>query len=137
MSHSCVKAYYHCIFSTRDRRAFIGPELQLRLFPYIGGIARAERTNAVAVGGTEDHVHLLLELRATAAIAKALQVIKANSSKWVHETYPRLADFAWQQGYGAFTIGASQVERTVKYIGGQKEHHRTQTFQEELLEFLE
>jgi putative transposase len=91
---------------------------------------------ALAIGGVEDHVHLLLSLPSTLALAKALQLIKANSSKWIHETFPDQETFSWQEGYGAFSIGKSQVGATVAYIRNQAEHHRVKTFQEEFLAFL-
>ena len=91
---------------------------------------------ALAIGGVEDHVHLLLSLPSTLAIAKAIQVIKGESSKWIHDTFPQHQKFSWQEGYGAFTIGVSQKGVAVSYIQKQKEHHRKKTFQEEFLSFL-
>lgn len=91
---------------------------------------------ALAVGGIEDHAHLLLSLPTTISIAQAIQQIKGGSSKWIHETFPERRDFAWQEGYSAFSIGVSQVEDTVSYIRSQAEHHRRKTFQEEFLAFL-
>ena len=91
---------------------------------------------ALAVGGADDHVHVLLSLPSTTSIAKAAQEIKALSSKWVHETFPEHKDFAWQQGYGAFSIGVSQIKKTIRYIDTQAEHHRKKTFQEEFVSFL-
>jgi len=88
------------------------------------------------IGGVSDHVHFLVTLPTTFAIAKAVQLIKAGSSAWIHQTFPNLRNFAWQQGYGAFSVSISQVEETVHYIEQQLEHHRTQTFQEEYLAFL-
>src|SRR5438128_1383326 len=112
MAHTYTKVLVHCIFSTKERRKLIRPELQARLFAYLGGIAKTNGMTCLATGGTEDHVHLLLALPSKLAIAKAVQLIKGGSSKWVHETCPDLSGFSWQEGYGAFTIGISQVERT-------------------------
>jgi REP element-mobilizing transposase RayT len=106
------------------------------LFPYLGGIARDNQFATVEVGGVEDHVHLLLALPSTLTIAQAMQYIKGSSSRWIHLTFPELLDFGWQNGYGAFSIGQNQVERTVHYIRNQEEHHRQQTFQDEFLQFL-
>lgn len=92
---------------------------------------------ALAVGGVEDHVHLLLSLPSPLSVAKAMQLIKSGSSKWVHDTFPEQRIFAWQEGYGAFSIGITQVERTVDYIHQQAEHHRVMTSQEEFIEFLQ
>ena len=136
MSHSFTSSLFHCTFSTKDRRPLIVPELQLRLWPYLGGIARKNKFKAIAVGGVEDHVHLLLSLPSTMAIAKAIQLIKGGSSKWIHDEFPEQRDFAWQEGYGAFSIGVSQVPVTVKYIENQAEHHQRMTFQQEFLAFL-
>jgi REP element-mobilizing transposase RayT len=103
----------------------------------MGGIARENKMQALAIGGIEDHIHLLLSLPSTLDIAKAMQSIKGGSSKWVHDTFPQRKDFAWQEGYGAFSIGISQIEDTKRYIANQREHHRTKTFQEEYVAFLE
>jgi REP element-mobilizing transposase RayT len=137
MSHSYVRTLTHVIFSTKERQPQITSDLQERLFPYLNGIARENGFEALAVGGMPDHVHLVLQTPSTMAIAKAVQLVKGASSKWVHDTFPHHAGFAWQEGYGAFSIGASQLARTVAYVRNQAEHHRTRTFQEEYLQFLE
>ena len=136
MTHTYINALYHCVFSTKQRRRFITPTLQERLWPMMGGIAREQGLKALAIGGVEDHVHLLLSLSTTIPIAKAIQLIKGASSKWVHDTFPEHRLFAWQEGYGAFTIGVSQTDVTRTYIRSQPEHHRQTTFQEEFREFL-
>jgi REP element-mobilizing transposase RayT len=92
---------------------------------------------ALAIGGVEDHVHLLLSIPSTLSIAKAMQLIKGSSSKWVHDTFSEHVDFEWQEGYGAFTVGISQVSDTRTYIENQLEHHRTKTYQDEFVAFLE
>ena len=127
----------HCTFSTKERYPFIDSELEFRLWPYIGGIARENRMKALAIGGTLDHLHALLSLPSTMSFAKAVQLIKGGSSKWVHDTFPVCKKFEWQEGYGAFSVSASQVQRTVAYIQAQKEHHRKRTFQEEFLDLLD
>jgi putative transposase len=136
MAHTFTSCLFHCIFSTKERRKSITPELQDRLRPYLGRIARDSNMKALAIGGIDDHVHMLLSLPSTLAIAKAVQILKANSSKWIYETFPQQRGFAWQEGYGAFSIGKSQVPATVKYIESQIEHHRKRTFQEEFLAIL-
>jgi putative transposase len=136
MPHSYTKTLVHCVFSTKDRRQLITADLQDRLHAYLGGIAKTHAMTALAVGGIADHVHLLLSLPATVAVAKAVQLIKGGSSKWVHDTFPLYSEFAWQEGYGAFSIGVAQVERTKQYILEQAEHHRSMSFQEEFLRFL-
>ena len=137
MPHSYTSCLLHCVFSTKERRPQITPDLRERLHHYIGGIARQHNATPLAVGGAEDHVHVLISLPATMAIAKTLQLMKGGSSKWVHDTFPEHRGFAWQQGYGAFSVGVSQAEGTVAYIRGQEEHHRTRTFKEEFIAFLE
>ena len=137
MPHSYVSSYMHCVFSTNGRLRLIDPDLQERLWPYIGGIARENGMKAIAIGGIEDHVHMLLSLPATLSFAKAVQLIKGGSSKWVHEEFPRSKDFGWQEGYGAFSVSRSQIDKTVDYINRQKEHHRKRSFQEEFMELLD
>lgn len=135
--HSFVNCLMHVVFSTKHRQPLITPGLQDRLWPYLGGIARENKMKGLQVGGVADHVHLLLSLPSTLGIAKAVQLIKGNSSKWIHDTFPEHAAFEWQAGYGAFSIGVSGVKDTVAYIENQAEHHRRRAFREELVAFLE
>lgn len=135
MAHSFCSSLFHCVFSTKERRAFITSDFEERLWGYMGGIAR-DKMKALAIGGVADHVHILLSLRSTMAVAKAIQLIKGGSSKWVHDTFPERQDFAWQEGYGAFSVGGSQIDRTKRYIRTQPEHHRRKSFQDEFLGFL-
>jgi REP element-mobilizing transposase RayT len=135
--HAFTSSLYHCVWSTKDRRPVLTPEIQARLWPYLGGTARANKTTALAVGGIADHVHILLSLPATLTISKAIQLLKGNSSKWLHEEFKELRSFSWQEGYGAFTIGMSGVPDTKNYIATQNEHHRKKTFQEEFRSFLD
>ena len=133
---SYVGSYYHCVFSTKERRPLITPGLQERLWPYLGGIARQNEMKAIQIGGVADHVHILLSLPSTLSIAKAMQLIKGGSSKWVHESFPEHRLFGWQVKYGAFSVSVSQLDKTVQYIQCQAEHHRKMTFQEEFLALL-
>jgi putative transposase len=112
------------------------PELQERLFPYMGGIAKTNDMKAIIVGGTENHVHILLSLPAVLSVAKAVQLMKGGSSKWIHDTFPDFQYFAWQEGYGAFSVSQSQIDHTVHYIHNQAEHHRKITFEEEFVALL-
>jgi REP element-mobilizing transposase RayT len=136
MGHTYTSLLFHCVFSTKERRAWIDPELQERLWPYLGGIARENDMTALSIGGVADHVHMLLSLPSNMAVSKAMQLVKGGSSKWVHDTFPERREFKWQDGYGAFSIGLSQVEDTRRYIENQAEHHRKRTFQEEFISFL-
>ena len=128
----------HCVFSTKDRNPLLTPVIRKRLWPYLGGIARKDDMKALAAGGVADHMHLLLSLPTTLSVADAMQLIKGNSSKWLRETYPllRSQDFAWQEGFGAFSIGISGVQRTTLYIKDQEQRHRKKGFREELKGFL-
>jgi putative transposase len=110
--------------------------MQERLHAYLGGMARENGMSALAVGGVGDHVHLLISLPRTISVAKAVQLLKSGSSKWVHENFPGSRNFAWQEGYGAFSIGVSQTATTVRYIKEQAEHHERISFAEELKRFL-
>ena len=107
MSHSFVSNLLHCTFSTKERYPFIDSDLEARLWPYVGGIARENRMTALAIGGTADHLHALLSLPGMMSFAKAVQLIKGGSSKWVHDTFPSQKKFAWQEGYGAFSVSFS------------------------------
>jgi len=133
---SYVSSYFHCVFSTKERRRLITSALRERLWPFLGGIARQNKMKAIEIGGVEDHVHILLSLPATVSIAKALQLIKGGSSKWVHETFAEHRLFGWQEKYGAFSVSASQLDRVTEYIKGQEGHHRKVTFQQEFLALL-
>jgi len=134
--HSSASCHLHIVFATKKRQPFLKPALQSRLWPYLGGIARENKMKALAIGGVEDHVHLLISLPATLSIAKAVQLLKGNSSKWIHETFPELTPFEWQEGYVAFSISISGIDDTIAYISKQAEHHRKITFKEELAAFL-
>ena len=134
---SYISSYFHCVFSTKERQRFIAPELRDRLWPFLGGIVRQNKMKAIEIGGVDDHVHLLISLPATMTISKAMQLIKGGSSKWIHETFPDQHRFAWQDEYGAFSVSVSQLDKIIRYIKGQEEHHRRVTFQEEFLALLQ
>ncbi len=136
MAHSYVCINVHYIFSTKRRQKIITSELQQRLWPYMAGIARENKMKALAIGGVEDHAHALLSLPSTLSIAQAIQLVKGGSSKWVSDTFEDLRDFAWQEGYGAFSVSISRVEDTISYIRNQREHHKKQTFKEEFVAIL-
>ena len=135
--HSFSSSLHHCVFATKGREPLLSAELRQRLWPYLGGVARENGMKALAVGGVADHVHVLLSLPATMSVAKAMQLLKGNSSKWMHETFPKFRSFAWQEGYAAFSIGVSGIEGTQTYIRNQEEHHRTRTYREEVIAFLQ
>jgi putative transposase len=134
MSHTYVSELVHCVFSTKERRNLIAAEVQPTLWAFIGGVARKNGFKALMVGGTENHAHVLLSLPATITLAKAVQLIKGASSHWMNEKHTH--GFAWQEGYGAFTVGISQKDDTIAYIRSQEEHHRKRSFEEEFVAFL-
>ncbi len=133
---SYVSSYHHCVFSTKERRPLITAPLRERLWPFLGGIARQNKMCALEIGGVADHVHILLSTPATMPIAKAMQLIKGGSSKWIHENFPDQRLFAWQEKYGAFSVSVSQLDTIIAYIKKQPEHHRKMTFQEEFTALL-
>jgi len=135
MRHTHVSVRIHCVFSTKERRASIPEEIQPRLWAFIGGIAPRVGMKAIAVGGMSDHVHVLLLLPATMALAKAVQTLKANSSRWLHETTRQ--PFEWQEGYAAFGVSISQTDATVAYIHNQRQHHAKRGFDEEFARLVE
>ena len=136
MPQSFTCLHYHLVFSTKNRVPAITADLQGRLYEYIGGIVRSEKGILLAAGGMPDHIHLLCSLSKEVAVAAALRVIKANSSGWVHQEFPQYRSFAWQAGYGAFTVSYSHLDRVKQYIARQPQHHRRTTFQEEFVAFL-
>jgi len=133
-SFTCL--YYHLVFATKDRVPLITPDLKPRLWAYVGGIVRAEKGVALAVGGTDNHVHMLTKLDKQSTVADVMRVVKGNASRWVHETFPHLSHFAWQDGYGAFTVSIGGLDQVTRYIQGQEEHHRDETFEQEFETFL-
>jgi putative transposase len=136
MSHSYVCCLAHVVFATAGRRPAISDELRERLHAYLGGIARENGIPTLAIGGTVDHVHLLLSLPPTISVAKTVQLLKSGSSKWIHENFPMSRNFAWQEGYGAFSVGVSQRAATIEYVLAQVEHHKRISFDDELKKFL-
>jgi REP element-mobilizing transposase RayT len=128
---------YHVVFSTDGRRALISERVRAKLHAYLGAAINDSFGRVRRVGGTVDHVHILLELHQSHAIADCLRVVKSNSSVWVHETFPRLRDFAWQEGYGAFSVSASAISRVATYVETQEEHHREMTFRDEFIALLD
>lgn len=136
MANTYTSLYYHIIFSTKNRVSYIKPEIEQRVWTYVGGIARRHNMTALQVGGMEDHLHALVMAPPTLSPSQMAQYLKGDSSKWIHEEFPELSDFAWQDGYGAFTVSKSNLDEVISYIQNQRQHHQKRTFQEEYLEFL-
>jgi putative transposase len=133
LSHSYCQNHLHVVFSTKDRAKSIDQTMQPKLWAYMAGIARNHGFLVLANGGMEDLVHLLIQLAPVLALAKAVSLLKANSSKWMNEHGLR---FAWQQGYGAFSVSASKLGTVERYIANQARHHRKMTFEDEFLGLL-
>jgi putative transposase len=136
MASTFTNLLYHIVFSTKRREPLLTEALRPELDRYIGGILREERGVLLEIGGMPDHIHLVARFRADVSVAEMLRRIKANSSRWANEREHAAGRFAWQAGYGAFSVSESQVGEVIAYVRRQAEHHRTMTFQEEFLRFL-
>jgi REP element-mobilizing transposase RayT len=136
MPDSYTNLLYHIIFSTKDRRPLITPDLESQLYDYIGGTIHRLNGICLEINGTEDHLHLLAKLRPDRALSDVLRDLKANASGWMHEVFPEVRDFSWQRGYGAFTVCQSNVEQVRRYIARQKEHHSRVSFRDEFIRYL-
>lgn len=126
----------HVVFSTKRREPWITPGVATRLYPYMGGIVRAEKGVLYDIGGVEDHVHMYLRWRPDESVSDLMRTVKARSSLWVHEKFPQLSAFAWQEGYSVFSVSKSQERHVKKYLAHQHEHHKKQDFKTELLKLL-
>ena len=126
----------HIVFSTKHREPWISANVAERLYPYIGGIVRAENAMLYDIGGIEDHLHMYVRWRPDATISDLMRTVKARSSLWIHQTFPSLSSFAWQEGYAVFSVSKSQEPAVKKYILNQAEHHKKEDFKTELLRML-
>ena len=136
MATTYTNLLFHIVYSTKYRRSLITSAEQQRLYEYIGGIIRDQQGIVLEIGGMPDHIHILAKLSPTLAISDVLRVTKANSSKWFNETFTSTTPFAWQRGFGAFSVSASNIGRVREYIGNQAEHHRTLSFKDEFRQLL-
>lgn len=136
MPGSYSQILFHIVFSTKHRKPWITSDIVERLYPYLGGIVRAEQGVLYEIGGMEDHLHMYLRWRPNDSVSNLIRTVKSRSSKWVHDTFPALRGFAWQEGYSVFSVSKSQEEAVKQYIAGQAEHHRKQDFKSELLRLL-
>lgn len=126
----------HCVFATRYRNEWIAPTLADRLYGYIGGIIRSESAILLCAGGMPDHVHLLVRWRPDMALSDLMRQVKSRSSRWIHESFADLSDFAWQEGYSVFSVSPSQEAAVRQYIATQAEHHTREDYKSELIRFL-
>jgi putative transposase len=134
VAHTYSRNHVHVVFSTKDRRAIIEKELQPRLWAYLAGICKNHEMIALIVGGTENHVHILFHLPPKLALAKAVQLLKGNSSKWIGD---QGKEFSWQEGYGAFSVSSSNLDQVTRYIQNQEAHHRKSSFENEFRALLQ
>jgi putative transposase len=134
MAHSFTISAFHIVFSTKCRKPLIAPDIQSTLWKYIAGIARNHGMVVLGVGGTNNHAHILVSLPPDTSLASAVRTLKSNSSRWMRETN---RGFAWQEGYGAFSVSVPQLERVKHYIANQLVHHQKKTFEDEFAGLLE
>lgn len=137
MANTYTSLHYHVVFSTKNRVRWINLGIEQRLWEYLGGIARKHQISAIQIGGTADHVHVLVLAPATLSPSQIAQFLKGDSSRWIHGEFAPMRGFSWQDGYGAFTVSKSQLPEAIRYIQNQREHHRKRTFEEEYLELLQ
>jgi putative transposase len=136
MAQSLSNVLVHLVFSTKNRRSWIDVGIEEELFKYISGICRELNCPSHQVGASDDHIHVACSLSRTISISAVVEGVKTGSSKWIKIKGDRYTEFCWQNGYGAFSVGQSQLDDLCRYIGNQREHHRKITFQDEYREFL-
>lgn len=136
MAQSLSNVLLHLVFSTKHRHPWIDVEIEEELFRYTAGICREQQCPSHKIGASDDHIHIACSLARTMSVSRLLEEIKTNSSKWIKTKGAQYAEFSWQNGYGAFSIGQSQLDDLRKYIANQREHHRQITFQDEFRTLL-
>ncbi len=137
MAGKYLSLLVHFTWSTAGREPWIDREMRPDLYSYIGGIMKKKNAKLLSAGGMYDHIHLYASLPSTISVAGFVNAVKSNSSRWVHESFPILRNFAWQEGYGAFSVSKSEEGRVVNYVRNQERHHQKRTFKEELVGLLE
>ena len=135
MGQTLTSVILHIIFSTKGKIPAINSEIKQDLMAYMGGIVRELKGKPLVINGTSDHVHMLIEIPTTISISEMVRIVKTNSSKWVHQKYQSNM-FAWQNGYGAFSVSKSAIQTVFAYIENQEFHHKNRSFQEEFITFL-
>jgi putative transposase len=137
MAGKYLSLMIHFVWSTTGRKPFLSPDWQHRMYSYIGRVLKNKKAALICAGGTRNHVHLYASLPSTITIAEMVNFMKSNLSRWVHENCPHLKAFAWQDGYGAFSVSKSAEQKLIEYIENQEVHHRKRDFKEEFLNLLE
>ena len=136
MAQSLTKMYVHAIFHVKNNECLIKPENDTELYAYIGGVLGISKSIPIAINGIENHIHVLCIMSKNIMLAKLLEDIKGDSSRWIKTMNPHYREFAWQGGYSGYSVSYSRVEIVKKYIETQKEHHKNQTFKDEYIQFL-
>ena len=131
MANTYTSLFYHLVFSTKHRLPLLHQDIEQRVWSYIGGIARAHNLTALQIGGIETHIHALIMAKPIHAPSDIAKWVKSDSSKWIHEEFANLGSFAWQDGFGAFTVSRSKVPDVIEYIKNQREHHAKESFEDE------
>ena len=137
MAGKYLSLLVHFTWSTAGREPWLETEMRNDLHSYIGGIMNNKNAKLLSAGGMFDHIHLYASMPSTISVADFVNAVKSNSSRWIHESFARLRNFAWQEGYGAFSVSKSEEGKVVRYILNQENHHRKRTFKEELVGLLE
>jgi REP element-mobilizing transposase RayT len=136
MANTYTSLHYHIVFSTRNREPWIRQDIETRVWSFLGGICKTNQLYPIQIGGYDDHVHALIGARPTHSPAEITKRLKGGSSAWISTTFAGLNAFAWQDGYGAFTVSRSAIDEVAAYIRNQREHHKSMTFQEEYIALL-
>lgn len=136
MANTYTQLYVHVVFAVKGRQNMISPKWKEELYKYITGIVTNQGQKLMIINGMPDHLHILIGMKPDIALSDLVRDIKSNSSKLINEKGLTIGKFAWQNGFGAFTVGQSQKENVINYINTQEEHHRHKTFREEYLDFL-
>ena len=129
--------YYHIIFSTKNKNTYMNDVQLEEMYKYMSGVIKSIKAKLFLINGPSDHVHIALSMNPDVSISDSVRAIKANTSRWIHQRFEGFHDFAWQEGYSAFSVSKSNIQSVVNYIQNQREHHKAITFEEELKSFLE
>ncbi|HEX8564682.1 MAG TPA: IS200/IS605 family transposase [Pyrinomonadaceae bacterium] len=136
MANTYSSLFYHIVFSTKHRQDFINKEIENRVWAYIGGVGRKHKLTALQVGGIENHIHALIMSAPVLLPGKTAQFLKGDSSKWIHEEFLNLRAFAWQDGFGVFSVSKSNVPKVIEYIKNQRQHHQAENFEDEYVKLM-
>jgi putative transposase len=136
MANTYSQIHIHALFAVQNRYNIITPDWEDELYKYTTGIVHQNKHRLLAIGGMPDHIHLLIGFRPTQSISELIQIVKANSSKWINERQFIKTKFSWQEGFGAFSHSKSNLPSVIRYVNNQKEHHKAKTFTEEYLNLL-